>query len=400
MGTTFPGALLEMDESVINKSLVLSIPLTGVFVVAFSASALGADVGETVSRDEFERLQSLVEAGFRSQSQNLNHTWTLVAAALVFFMQGGFLLLEAGLVRSKNSINVAQKNIADFVVSSCVFFVLGFTVMFGPSLLGLIGWGGINWHSADDWIFTFFLFQLVFCGTAATIVSGAVAERMKFTSYLVITVVISGLIYPVFGHWAWGNLLIGDNTAWLADKGFIDFAGSTVVHSIGGWVSLAALLVVGPRIGRFAEDGTPKHIHGHSVVLATMGCIVLWIGWIGFNAGSTMAGSPDIGRIATNTVLAGAASSLVSILIGHMRDGLFRPERATNGVLAGLVGITAGCEALSVWGAVCIGISSGIIVVVASDVLERRFRIDDVIGAVPVHGVCGAWGTIRANQKF
>lgn len=303
-------------------------------------------------------------------------------------------MLEAGLVRTKNSINVAQKNIADFITATCVFFVVGFAIMFGPSVSGLVGWGDLTWRSADDWTFTFFVFQLVFCGTAATIVSGAVAERMKFSGYLIITVVITGLIYPVFGHWAWGNLLIGDNTAWLADRGFIDFAGSTVVHSVGGWVSLAALLVIGPRIGRFAADGTPKRIHGHSVVLATAGCIVLWIGWIGFNAGSTTAGTPDIGHIAVNTVLAGGAGGLMSLLIGRWRDGLYRPERAINGVLAGLVGITAGCDALSAWSAAIVGLSSGCLVIVATDILERVFKIDDVIGAVAVHGVCGAWGTI------
>lgn len=345
-------------------------------------------------------LRAEMEVALASQQASMDHMWTMTAAALVFLMQAGFLLLEAGMVRSKNSINVAQKNIADFVIATAGFYVIGFGVMFGPSLLGggWLGWGGLTFGQLDDWSYTFFVFQVVFCGTAATIVSGAVAERMSFTAYLAVTCFISILIYPVFGHWAWGNLLNGDNPAILADMGFIDFAGSTVVHSVGGWVALAGVIVIGPRIGRFdPETGKPLPIHGHSAVLSTAGAILLWVGWIGFNGGSTTTGDPAFAHIISNTILAGAFGSIASMLIGRQVDGLFRPDRAINGVLGGLVGITAGCDAVSTYGAVFIGLSSGVVVVLAAHVIEYWLRLDDCIGAVPVHGVCGAWGTIMAG---
>ncbi len=386
---------VEKGNNVMKSSTKSFSIFACVFGLAFTPlAALAAGAGDVVTRAELEELRAAMEAQLQAQAGNVDFTWTMVAAALVFLMQGGFMLLEAGMVRSKNSINVAQKNIADFVVSTCVFFVAGFTIMFGSSVGDLCGWGGISWGEAAEWTFTFFVFQLVFCGTAATIVSGAVAERMKFSGYLIITVVIALIIYPVFGHWAWGNLLIGDNTAWLADEGFIDFAGSTVVHSVGGWVALAAILVAGPRIGRFDAAGNPQRIHGHSAVLATLGCVILWVGWLGFNAGSTTAGTPDIGHIAANTMIAGGFGGTMSLIVGRWLDGLFRPERTINGVLAGLVGITAGCDAVGAWGAMTIGLTSGVLVIVATEIMERVFKIDDVIGAVPVHGVCGAWGTM------
>ena len=345
-------------------------------------------------------LRAEMEAALAAQQTSMDHMWTMTAAALVFLMQAGFLLLEAGMVRSKNSINVAQKNIADFVIATAGFYVVGFGVMFGPSLFGggWLGWGGLTFGQLDDWNYTFFVFQVVFCGTAATIVSGAVAERMSFSAYLAVTCFISILIYPVFGHWAWGNLLIEGNPAFLADLGFIDFAGSTVVHSIGGWVALAGIIVIGPRIGRFdPTTGKALPIHGHSAVLSTAGAILLWVGWIGFNGGSTTTGDPAFAHIISNTILAGAFGSIASMLIGRQVDGLFRPDRAINGVLGGLVGITAGCDAVSTYSAVFIGLSSGVVAVLAAHALEHWFRLDDCIGAVPVHGACGAWGTIMAG---
>jgi Amt family ammonium transporter len=343
-------------------------------------------------------LRADMEAALAAQQDSMNHMWTMTAAALVLLMQAGFLLLEAGMVRSKNSINVAQKNIADFVIATVGFYMLGFGLMFGPSLFGgWVGWGGIAISAMDDWHYTFFVFQVVFCGTAATIVSGAVAERMRFSAYLILTCFVSVLIYPVFGYWAWGNLLEGDNPAFLADLGFIDFAGSTVVHSVGGWVALAGVIVIGPRIGRFDENGKPLPIHGHSAALATCGAILLWVGWIGFNGGSTTTGDPAFAHIIFNTMISGAFGSIASMVIGRQVDGLFRPDRAINGVLAGLVGITAGCDAVSTYGAVVVGLSSGVVVVLAAHVMEHWLRLDDCIGAVPVHGVCGAWGTIMAG---
>ncbi|RVU38648.1 ammonium transporter [Hwanghaeella grinnelliae] len=327
---------------------------------------------------------------------NLDHVWTMIAAALVFFMQGGFLLLEAGMVRSKNSISVAQKNIADMVIAVVAYGAVGFMLMFGKSWNGIVGMEAelFIFDKVADWTFTFFVFQVVFCGTAATIMSGAVAERMKFSGYLIITVIISVIIYPFFGNWAWGNLLHADNPAFLADWGFIDFAGSTVVHSVGGWVALAGCIVLGPRLGAFDGDGNPLPIHGHSPVLATVGAIILWIGWIGFNGGSTTAGTPAFAHIITNTVVAGATGGLACMLAARVLDGYFKPDRSINGVLGGLVAITAGCDVLSTQTAVLVGISGGIVQLLAGHILLRRFKIDDAVGAVAVHGVAGAWGTI------
>lgn len=327
---------------------------------------------------------------------NLNHVWTLVAAALVLSMQAGFLLLEAGAVRSKNSINVAQKNVSDFFLSTAVFALVGFGLMFGTSAGG---WYGSTpslslFELKDPWIYTFFVFQAMFVGTAATIVSGAVAERMTFSGYLLMALVLAVLIYPVFGHWAWGNLLHTDNKPWLAQSGFIDFAGSTVVHSIGGWVALAGIVTLGPRLGRFDAQGKPRAIHGHSTVLSATGAVLLFVGWIGFNGGSTMAGTPALAKIVANTVLAAAFSGVVAMALGRLRDGLWIPSRSINGLLAGLVGITAGCDAVGPAGAVAIGALCGALVVASEDLLLHVFKLDDVVGAVSVHGVCGAAGTL------
>ncbi|NCC21851.1 MAG: ammonium transporter [Alphaproteobacteria bacterium] len=363
--------------------------LTLLFLACGSAHASG----ETAVF--LERLDA-VEKGLESKQETLDHMWTMIAAALVFFMQGGFLLLEAGMVRSKNSINVAQKNIADFIFAGVVFYLIGFTLMFGPSVGGWFGWGMdmVAWNQVENWHYTFFIFQLVFCGTAATILSGAVAERMKFGAYILMSCLLAGLVYPVFGHWAWGNLFVGDNSGYLMDKGFIDFAGSTVVHSVGGWVALAGVIVIGPRIGKFNPDGSSNPITGHSYALATLGAIILWIGWIGFNGGSTTVGSPDFAPIISNTMMAACFGGLVSMLLGRVHDGLFRPDRSINGVLGGLVGVTAGCAAVTTHGAILIGVLSGFTVFYAAILLEEKLKLDDAVGAVPVHGFCGALGTI------
>ena len=341
---------------------------------------------------EISALQSNIEA----QLINSNHIWTMICAALVLFMQVGFLFLEAGAVRSKNSINVAQKNIADFFISVSVFYLIGFAVMFGPSILGWFGSPSTlsAFNVIDDWSFTFFVFQAVFVGTAATLMSGAIAERMNLVGYMVMSAVIAALIYPVFGHWAWGNLLDGDNAAWLADKGFIDFAGSTVVHSVGAWVALAGIIVLGPRIGRFGEDGKAKTIQGHSAVLTTAGAVILLIGWMGFNGGSTTTGTPDFAKIIANTILAAAFAGIIAMTIGRLYDGLYGPKRSVNGMLAGLVGITAGCAAVDPYGAIAIGSICGVVIYYAEEFILHKCKLDDVVGAVAVHGVCGALGTL------
>lgn len=334
--------------------------------------------------------------GAATVQTNLNFVWTTVAACLVFMMQLGFLLLESGLVRSKNSINVAQKNLVDFVISCLVFALFGFALMFGASAWGLVGIdGSLSILSLEgDWNFTFFLFQMVFCGTAATIVSGAAAERLKLSGYMMVTVLIAALVYPVYGHWAWGNLLDPENAVLLAGLGFIDFAGSTVVHSIGAWVALAVVLVVGPRLGRFDHAGRPRRINGHSTVLAACGAVVLWVGWIGFNGGSTTAGTPAFAKIILNTVLAGAIGGLVQMVVGRIEERYYRPEHLINGILAGLVGITAGCDAVAPSGALAIGALASLAAYYGQQVMERRLGIDDAVGAIPVHGVGGAVGTI------
>lgn len=323
-----------------------------------------------------------------------DHLWTIIAAALVLMMQLGFLLVEAGMSRSKNSINVAQKNITDFLVSVSAFYVLGFGLMFGTSRAGWFGTDTFAIKQADDWHYTFFVFQAVFAGTAATIMSGAVAERMRYGVYVAAALFIGLIVYPISGHWAWGNLLNGENPAYLADKGFIDFAGSTVVHSVGAWVALAGIVVLGARIGKFNADGKPNLLHGHSYVLATGGAIILWVGWIGFNGGSTTAASPDIAHIVLNTLLAACFGGVMGILTGRVIDPVNIPHRPINGSLAGLVAITAGCDAVTVQGAVIIGAGAGMLVVASEWVMENILKLDDVVGAVSVHGICGAYGTI------
>ena len=328
---------------------------------------------------------------------NLNYVWTILAAALVFFMQAGFALLEAGFSRAKNAVNIIMKNVMDASAGGLAFFAVGFGLMFGTSWGGLVGTDGFFLMGTGDqpetWTYAFYFFQAVFAATAATIVSGAVAERIKFSGYLVFSVAITAVIYPVFGAWAWGGLFNG--SGWLEGLGFIDFAGSTVVHSVGGWAALAGALVVGPRRGKYAEDGTPRTIPGHSLPLAALGVFILWLGWFGFNAGSTTAGSTAIAKIALNTFVAAGAGAVLAMAVTWIDGGTPDATMTLNGVLGGLVGITAGCAALTPPFAILTGAVAGAIVVYATRGLERI--VDDPVGAIAVHGVCGAWGTLAAG---
>ncbi|MBI1237747.1 MAG: ammonium transporter [Alphaproteobacteria bacterium] len=325
--------------------------------------------------------------------------WVLLAAVLVILMQVGFLCLETGFVRAKNGINVAIKNVSDFCVATLVFWAFGFALMFGATHDGLIGTSGFLFDGSETslggalpahWLIFFFLFQVAFCSTATTIVSGAVAERMTFPGYLAVSAVLAAIVYPVFGHWAWGGLAFGQADGWLSSMGFIDFAGSTVVHSIGGWMALAAILMVGARHGRF-EQGAGA-IEGHNLPLAAMGVFLLWIGWFGFNGGSTLAFNDSVAGIIVNTLLAGCTGGLGGIAISWWRSR--RPDTAAflNGILAGLVGITACCHVVSFAGALFVGASSALICYLAGELLER-LKIDDAVGAVPVHLAAGIWGT-------
>ncbi len=322
----------------------------------------------------------------------IDNLWVIVCAFLVVVMQAGFTCLESGMVRAKNSINVALKNLIDFCISVCLFALFGFGLMFGASAAGLVGTDGFV---IDDALsperMAFFFFQAAFCGTATTIVSGAVAERMRFAGYALTAMVLSGLIYPITGHWAWATESTGAAAGWLASAGFHDFAGSTVVHSVGGWVSLAAILVIGPRLGRFGKRA--RRIEGHNLALSTLGVFLLWFGWFGFNGGSTLALSDKVPVIIVNTALAGGAGGILGALLTWMLEGRPAAGEVMNGVLAGLVAVTANCDVVSPLSALVIGATGGAIAVFGTRLLER-WRIDDAIGAVPVHLFAGIWGTL------
>ncbi len=322
-------------------------------------------------------------------------TWVLFSASLVFLMQAGFMCLESGLTRTKNNINVATKNIMDFGVSVFLFWAFGFALMFGESQGG---WFGATHFlarvsHAGVWLSTFFLFQAMFVSTATTIVSGAVAERMRFSGYVFFAAILSGLIYPLFGHWCWGGLLAGEYLGWLGALGFRDFAGSTVVHSTGGWVALAVVIKIGPRIGRFPSDGPPVHIPGSNLPLAILGTLLLWFGWFGFNGGSALGMNDHVPGIIVNTVLSGVAGLLTAMAIGMTLRGRAEVVCVVNGALAGLVSITASCNAVSAPSAIAIGAVGAVVMFIGESLLEH-WRIDDVVGAVPVHACAGVWGTL------
>jgi Amt family ammonium transporter len=318
--------------------------------------------------------------------------WTCIAAFLVFIMQAGFAMLEAGFTRAKNAINIMMKNIMDFCIGTIAFLAIGFHLMFaGPD--ESLFWLGST--AATQWGFPFWLFQCVFAATTATIVSGGVAERTKFTGYLAYSVVICAFIYPVYGNWAWGSLL--DSRGWLEGVlgvGFYDFAGSTVVHSIGGWLALAGALVIGPRIGKFAPDGTPRAIPGHNLPFAVIGGFVLWLGWFGFNPGSTTTFDGNLARIAVMTNIAGAAGGIgaIAAIWAYMK----KPDvgMTVNGFLAGMVAICTAVDVVNATGAFIIGLVAGVLVVFSVIFFERTLKIDDPVGCISVHGVCGAWGTL------
>ncbi len=327
-----------------------------------------------------------------------NYVWTLVAAALVFFMQAGFAMVETGFTRAKNAVNILMKNLMDFSLGSLAFWAIGFGLMFGATETGWFGTTGFFLSDftpdGDPWVLAFWMFQVVFAATAATIVSGAMAERTKFVSYLVYSVIVSALIYPVFGSWAWGSLFHG--SGWLEGLGFIDFAGSTVVHSVGGWAALAGAIVLGPRLGKFGKDGKPNAIMGHNMPLAALGVFILWLGWFGFNPGSTTTADKSIAMIFVNTNLAAAAGAALALITSWIKFGKPEVGMTLNGALAGLVGITAGCANVTPGSSIIIGAVAGVLVVMAVLFFEKR-KIDDPVGAVSVHGVCGAWGTLAAG---
>lgn len=318
--------------------------------------------------------------------------WTCLAAFLVFFMQAGFAMVESGFTRAKNACNIIMKNLMDFSLGTLSFWLVGFGLMFGATSTGWFGTSNFLFDAGDDnFRWAFLIFQTVFCATAATIVSGAMAERTKFSGYLLYTLGITVIVYPIFGSWAWGGLL--DGGGWLEGKGFLDFAGSTVVHSIGGWAALAGTLVLGPRLGKYVGKRI-QPIPGHNIPLAALGVFILWLGWFGFNPGSTTAiGSGSFAYIAVTTNISAAAGAVGAMACSWLFFKKPDTSFALNGALAGLVGITAGCDIMSVPFAALVGLVAGIIVVF-SCVMFDKIRVDDPVGAISVHGVCGAWGTL------
>lgn len=328
-------------------------------------------------------------------SRYLNIAWVLIAGVLVFFMQAGFAMVETGFTRAKNAGNILMKNLMDFAIGTLIFYFIGFAIMFGADASGLIGTTGFFNPTAMEGVgafesldpATFIIFQTVFAATAATIVSGAMAERTKFVSYLLYSAVISLIIYPVVGHWIWGG-------GWLSQLGMVDFAGSTVVHSVGGWSALVGAALLGPRIGKYGPNNKVNAIPGHNIPLGALGVFILWFGWFGFNCGSELAADGVIGHVAMTTNLAAAAGTITALIFTWTRYGKPDVSLTLNGSLAGLVGITAGCAVSTLEGAIFIGILASLCMLIVVELLDRKIRIDDPVGAIGVHGVAGAVGTL------
>tara|TARA_R110002126_G_scaffold291535_1_gene453467 strand:+ start:14270 stop:15562 length:1293 start_codon:yes stop_codon:yes gene_type:complete len=312
--------------------------------------------------------------------------WMLISGILVFFMQAGFTLVESGMTRSKNAVNIAMKNLLDICVGSLTFWLVGYSLMYGDTSNGWFFWGGLFQGEGAD-----LFFQTMFAATAATIVSGAIAGRTKYSTYIIFSIVMTAIIYPISGGWQW------QGSGWLTELGFIDFAGSSIVHSVGGWAALVAAFMVGPRIGKFV-DGKVLPIPGHNQILATLGVFILWLGWFGFNGGSQLAWGGDDATAASNVVLitnlAAAAGGLGALITTWIWYGKPNLGQTLNGALAGLVSITAGCGNMTAGGAVLAGLIGGILVVFSIEFIEKKLKIDDAIGAASVHGVAGAWGTL------
>jgi len=378
----------------INSPWLACVPLTALIVVVWHAAAIA---------QETEIVNITVETvneNVATLQGTLNAIWILIASILVIFMNAGFGMLETGLCRQKNAVNILTKNLIVFALASIAYWAIGFSLMFGSSGNPFIGMGGfflsgdhsnygLNPFPTGLPVAVFFLFQVAFSATAATIVSGAVAERIKFNEFLIFSVLLVGVAYPITGHWIW------DAGGWLFKMGFMDFAGSTVVHTVGGCAALVGAVMLGPRIGKFV-DGRPGAIPGHNMGFAMLGCLILWVGWFGFNPGSELAASPNCAYIAVTTNLAGSAGGITATFTSWFKDGKPDLTMVINGVLAGLVGVTAGCAVVSYWGAVIIGSIAGILVVYAVAFFDKM-KIDDPVGALSVHLVNGVWGTLAVG---
>lgn len=337
-------------------------------------------------------LAAIVEEA-KDYVNGLDTLWVLLGAMLVFWMQPGFALVEAGLTRSKNTANILMKNFCDFMCGTVIFWIFGFSVMYGADH-GFLGWSGFGFIGSDSNVpaEATFIFQTVFCATTATIVSGAMAERTKFSMYFVYSILISAIIYPIEGHWSWGG-------GWLSQMGFHDFAGSTVVHLCGGALALAGAMVLGPRIGKYDKDGKSRAIPGHNLALCTLGVFILWLGWFGFNPCSTVAATGyanavSMSHVFVTTNMAAAVGGIAALVYTWVVDGKPSLSMVCNGVLAGLVGITAGCDCVSIGSSAIIGAVVSVVMCLSVSFIDKVCKIDDPVGAVSVHGVGGLLGTI------
>jgi ammonium transporter, Amt family len=370
----------------------MSFTLLTITELAPGSDTLVAKIPELISETE----------GLTAASNNI---WLLVTTFLVMFMQPGFAMVEAGFTRAKNTSNILMKNLMDFSVGAITYWLVGYSIMYGDSVMGLFGnpatsfaFNNDTMLRGDDGLMTYaatsdIMFQTVFAATAATIVSGAMAERTKFNAYLIFSFVITLIIYPVSGHWKWGG-------GWLDQIGFQDFAGSTIVHSVGAWVGLAGATVLGPRIGKYV-NGKAKAIPGHNLAFGALGVFILWFGWFGFNPGSELAATGGsmtaIGHIALTTNLAAAGGAIAAMFVAWAKYKRPSLSLSLNGALAGLVAITAGCDAVSPAGALAIGVLAGILLVFSVEFIDQVVKIDDPVGAISVHGVCGAFGTLMVG---
>jgi Amt family ammonium transporter len=377
----------------------------GAFALMFGLPALALAAGDKAAVSELAKIKAQLE----THTTNINTVWVLVAAALVFTMQAGFLVFEIGVVRMKNTMVTSMKNVGDWMVVSVAFFIIGFGLMFGETINGFIGSdlflgsgietakGGAGGATSLGW--SFVVFQLAFCGTAATIVSGAMAERTGFKAYLIFAFVMGALIYPVYGHWVWGGLYYGGGKdGWLFAMGYRDFAGSSVVHAVGAWASLVGIKIVGPRLGRYGTDGKLNKMECHSMAWSAFGTLLLWFGWWGFNGGSTLVAGKSVAPVIFNTNLAAAVAGIT----GFVHAGLFQrrenlEEKLLGSVLGGLVAITACCDVVTPMGALAVGFLAGIVHNVGFELIIKRWRIDDVVGAIPVHGFCGVLGVLSVG---
>lgn len=381
-----------MNRWIVLSCLLLALLMGPVFPVLADEAASSAPSVQEVAAPNLSGAATLA----KDPTIAITFVWVLICGFLVMFMQAGFAMVEAGFCRAKNATNLMAKNLMDFVIGSLVFFVIGYTILKGNDVGGLFGVGPLMLSGSQYDVNKYldFFWQLVFCATAATIVSGAVAERLKFSAYLIYSLFISLIVYPVYGHWVWGG-------GWLSKlpfgMGHLDFAGSGVVHTIGGMFGLAGAIVLGPRFGKFSKNGKPNAIPGHSITLAALGTFILWFGWFGFNPGSTFnAGHLRIAVIAVNTNMAAAAGGLVALLLIYFKTKRWDVGMAFNGVLAGLVAVTAPCAWIEAWAAVVIGLIAGALVVGSVYAIENM-GIDDPVGAVSVHGVNGIWGLISVG---